>query len=301
MADASAPASVPLPRGKEHRVIGSNEDGEPVSQVEVLEADTITKLDGRHAGQVVIAASHGGVYAGYCAARGRVRGVILNDAGVGLDGAGIGSIRYLEGLGIASATADNDSCRIGDAADMRAHGVISHVNALAAAVGCRPGDTVLECARKMRDAPLTTTPVPDRGESRYVARDVAGLPRVVVMDSLSLVGDEDAGTIIVAASHGALLGAGKDPSLPVDVLAAAFCDAGVGKDRAGVSRLPALDPRGIAAVTASAASARIGDGKSLYEQGVVSFVNETAAKIGVRAGMTVREFVERVTRHAASN
>ena len=41
---------------------------------------------------MVVAASHGGVYAGYCAALGRVRAVILNDAGVGRERAGIGSL-----------------------------------------------------------------------------------------------------------------------------------------------------------------------------------------------------------------
>ena len=75
--------------------------------VEVLSVDSITRLTDRHVGQVVIAASHGGVYAGYCAARGRVRAAILNDAGVGRERAGIGSLAYLAALGIAAATADS--------------------------------------------------------------------------------------------------------------------------------------------------------------------------------------------------
>ena len=271
-----------------------------MAEVSIIEVDTITKLDAGHAGQVVIAASHGGVYAGYCAARGKVRAVILNDAGVGLDSAGLGSLAYLQGLGIAAATARHTSCRIGDGADMRANGVISHLNALAHALGCRAEEPVSECARKLCNAPLSAIPVPDRGESRYLARDEPGLPRVVVMDSLSLVGPQDAGTILIAASHGALLGVRKEMALDVDVLAAAFSDAGIGKDSAGISRLAALDGRKIAAVTASASSARIGDGKSLHEQGIVSFFNLTAASIGVREGMTVREFVDQVTRHALS-
>ena len=46
-------------------------------------ADTATKLGPEHDGQVVISASHGGLYAAYLAARAGVRGVILNDASVG--------------------------------------------------------------------------------------------------------------------------------------------------------------------------------------------------------------------------
>jgi hypothetical protein len=58
-----------------------------------------------------------------------------------------------------------------------------------------------------------------------------------------------------------------------------------------VSRLPALDRRGIAAATVSAASARIGDARSTYEDGVLSRVNARAAALGLRPEMTAREAV----------
>ncbi len=57
-----------------------------------LRSDTVTKPDGRHRDAVLIGGSHGGIYAGYCAAKAGVRAVILNDAGVGKDRAGIGSL-----------------------------------------------------------------------------------------------------------------------------------------------------------------------------------------------------------------
>ena len=63
-------------------------------------------------------------------------------------------------------------------------------------------------------------------------------------------------------------------------------------DEAGVSRLPALDVRGIAGATVAAASARIGEGRSTYADGVISRVNATAAARGGRAGMTAIAFVE---------
>ncbi len=52
-----------------------------------------------------------------------------------------------------------------------------------------------------------------------------------------------------------------------------------------------LDTRGIAAVTVSAASARVGDGRSTYHDGVLSAGNETAARLGARVGMSTPEFV----------
>jgi hypothetical protein len=262
---------------------------------EIMTVDTITKLDDRHRGQVVIAASHGGEYAGYCAAKGHVRAVILNDAGVGKDRAGLGSLRYLDGLRIAGATASHMSARIGDGADMRDHGVVSFVNETAARAGCAAGQSVVECATKMLAVPLLDVPVPAHAESRFLMRDTPGQPRVIVMDSASLIEPADAGCIVITASHGALLGGNPDKAVGPDVVAAVFNDAGVGKDRAAISRLPALDRRGIAAATVSSDSARIGDGRSVWEDGVLSHVNQTADAMGVKPGMTTKEFADRVT------
>ena len=78
-----------------------------------------------------------------------------------------------------------------------------------------------------------------------------------------------------------------------------FNDAGIGIDEAGVTRLPALDSRGIAAGTVAATSARIGDARSTYEDGILTRVNQRAAALGIGPGMTAREFVEIVRRTAA--
>jgi hypothetical protein len=266
--------------------------------VEASVLHSITKLTPAHAGQVVIAASHGAVYAGYCAALGRVRAVILNDAGVGRDRAGIGCLDYLDALGIAAATADSQSCRIGDGADMRDCGIVSHVNATAAALGCAAGQTVQACAVLMRKARLSEAVVPPQAEARFTAREGDGEPRVVVTDSVSLVVAEDAGAIVVTASHGGLLGGDPASAIKADALAAVFSDAGFGKDRAGVTRLPALDRRGIAAVTVSADSARIGDGRSVYVDGILSCVNATAAAMGAVIGDSTQDFIDKVSRAA---
>jgi hypothetical protein len=62
-------------------------------------------------------------------------------------------------------------------------------------------------------------------------------------------------------------------------------------DRAGIARLPTLDERGIAAGTASADSAAIGDSRSIYEEGVLSHVNRTAAALGAAPRAPIRAFV----------
>ncbi len=70
----------------------------------------------------------------------------------------------------------------------------------------------------------------------------------------------------------------------------------MGKDDAGISRLPRLDELGVAAATVSSRSARIGDGRSTYQEGVVSHVNRRAERLGVAPGMRARDAVATVGR-----
>src|SRR5215210_5970371 len=119
----------------------------------ILAADTITKLPPDAAGQVVVSGSHGGRYPGYLAARAGLRAVILNDAGVGKDEAGIGSLAYLAGLGVAAAVVSHASCRIGDTQDMIARGRVSRSNDAARKVGVSPGMACLEAAVLLTSAP----------------------------------------------------------------------------------------------------------------------------------------------------
>ena len=93
-----------------------------------LVTDSVTLLGPGDAGRVVVAASHGGIYAANLAARAGVRAVILNDAGGGKDDAGIAGLAYLDRFGLAGATIAHNSARIGDGEDMLARGIISRVN-----------------------------------------------------------------------------------------------------------------------------------------------------------------------------
>jgi len=116
-------------------------------------------------------------------------------------------------------------------------------------------------------------------------------PLVWALDSASLVLPEHGQAIVVTGSHGGLLGGKPETALKYDVRGALYNDAGIGIDEAGVSRLPALDARGIPAGTVSAASARIGDARSTYEDGIISRVNARSAALGLREGITAKEFV----------
>ena len=264
----------------------------PDIQIHVL--DSITKLTDSHRGQVIVAASHGAEYAAYLAAKGGARAVILNDAGVGKDDAGISGLPYLDALGMAAATVGYRSARIGDGGDMKTRGVISHVNDAAAALGCAAGQSCNDCAERMRGAAAVSVSPPPQTENRMLLREEQGAPPVWGLDSASLAAPEDAGHIVICGSHGEALGGKPETAFRYDAVAAVFNDAGIGIDDAGISRLPALDGRNIPAATVSAASARIGDAKSIYEDGVISRVNESAAARGGQPGQTTAAFVDAI-------
>lgn len=253
--------------------------------------DSITKLTADDEGAVVIAASHGGVYCGYLTAKSHLQGVILNDAGVGLDHAGIGSLAYLDALRIPAATVDYRSARIGDGADLERRGTISFVNDTARALGVNVGETARDAANAMLAAARSDAQAPPYHEARFTLRQEAGEPIVWGIDSISLVRPDDAGTVVVSASHGGLLAGKPESAISVAARIAVFNDAGIGIDDAGISRLPALQSRGIAGVTVDAQSARIGDARSAWETGTISRWNEAAEALGARAGLPLRDFV----------
>src|SRR5690606_27313212 len=108
-------------------------------------------------------------YNAFHAAKWGIRGVILNDAGVGSGNAGIKGLPYLDRIGLAGATADAFTCHIADGEHMLAHGIISHVNESATKLGCAVGQSVRECAELMMLGPLIDKKPPEiSGGKRYV-------------------------------------------------------------------------------------------------------------------------------------
>lgn len=256
--------------------------------VAILLADTVTRLGPEHAGQVLVAGSHGGIVAAAYAAEAGVRAVVFNDAGRGCDDAGVAGLAALQGPGIAAVAVTHTSARIGDAADAYACGIVSVCNPAAGACGVAPGMSCRDAARRLVAAPWRRGIVEVAAASRVLL-----LPRepacaaVRGLDSIGLVESADAGAVLVIGSHGALHGGDPASALGVAARAAFFHDAGRGKDDAGVTRLPVLAARAMPAAAVDYRSARIGDARSLWDTGVVSVVNAPAAARGVAPGMRV--------------
>lgn len=115
----------------------------------VVLMDSITSASEDDVDQIVISASHGGVSSGEFATRQRLGACFFNDAGVGKDDAGVAALKMLEDIGVPGVTLSHNSARIGDARDHWEHGVVSHVNSLAASAGLHEGQAVHDAVRAL--------------------------------------------------------------------------------------------------------------------------------------------------------
>ncbi len=126
---------------------------------ELFVLDSISQLTPAMGGAIVVSGSPGGLAAAQniLALPIKPYAVILNDAGIGKDDAGIVGLLLLEQAGVIGATCSHQSARLGDAADSLDHGVLSRVNGAAMAAGLRGGLSVaaaLERLVKVASSPL---------------------------------------------------------------------------------------------------------------------------------------------------
>ena len=269
---------------------GPFEQVETIGQSRIFLADSVTYFTDLQPDDVIVCGSHGGETAALFGAASGAKGLILNDAGVGKEGAGTSGLAAVEAFGVAAATVDYRRSRIGNGKDTWQAGIISRCNRLALDAGVTPGTPAAGAARLLATWPAPAKrPRPSTPADRPPHLIAAGPPRAVALDSASMVDDRFVGFVVVTGSHG---GATGGRAVRAAVAAAFFNDAGAGKDNAGISRLPMLDEMGIPGATAGCETARIGDGWDTYESGILSHVNATARARGVQPGMTVREAVE---------
>ena len=259
--------------------------------VAVFITSSATKLPPEADGAVVIAGSHGAVYAAYLSAKAGARAAIHNDAGIGRDEAGVSGLAWAQAHGMAMAAVLTGSARIGDGEDMLRRGVISRANPLARSCGVVPGQPAAEAAERLKAAPWPHPKPAPLTEGRSMAG------KVLCVDSISLADTRDRGLVVASGSHG---------GVPAGETAAAFGprfalfnDAGFGMEHAGVAGLAILDKAGIAGIAVSTMSARIGDGRSTLLDGFISEVNQAAYRLGARIGSSALALALAVAEKAA--
>ena len=263
----------------------------------VVIVHSVTRVTPATEGRVVVTGSHGGLFPAAVALRCGADAVLFNDASGGRDDAGVAGVGWLDRYGVAAAAVSHLSAPIGDGHATLETGVLSVVNRSARDRGCRPGQTARDAAAALVESVGRRPPgKPDDDAEQALEARHAVRPGVVALDSVSLVTADDRDMIVVTGSHGALLGGVPETAVKHDVRAAVYNDAGRGPDSRGTTRLPVLAARGIPAVTVSARSARIGDGRSTYADGIVSVANGPAREAGATPGMSVSDFVDRIDR-----
>lgn len=124
----------------------------------IVIADSATSITKENKNDIVVNGSHCGAnIAPDYMLPGGARGTIGNDAGIGLENAGIASLKTLEEHGIPAAAVAAMSAEIGVGQSTYNEGVISTVNEVAKKMGVTVGMPAKEAADKMLDGILNTT------------------------------------------------------------------------------------------------------------------------------------------------
>lgn len=113
---------------------------------QIVCVDSISLGDTRDRGRVVASGSHGGVPAGEAALAFRPALALFNDAGFGIEHAGVAGLAILDNAGLAAATVGALTARIGDGHSTLMNGILSEVNEVAYRLGARIGASALALA-----------------------------------------------------------------------------------------------------------------------------------------------------------
>ncbi len=114
---------------------------------------------------------------------------------------------------------------------------------------------------------------------------------VLLLDTISGLLPGDEALVVVSGSHGGV--SAGELARGRRLRAVFFNDAGVGKEGAGVAALAMLDAEGTPAGAVDHRSARIGDARDAWRDGVLSHVNAAAGRLGLAPGEPLRAAVAR--------
>ncbi len=261
----------------------------------ILCMDSVGYVDGRNdVTDVLICASHGASCATQLGVWVRPRGLICHDAGIGKGEGGVSGLTLLEAYLIPGAMVAGQSARISDGVDMYENGTISRVNASAARLGARAGMSTREVAHIMLDR----NPVPVDPPRRQIRVSRSEVGDVYALDTVKYVDARIAGSVLCMGSHAAKSMPAYIADFGVPFAGIITNDVGMAKDESGIAGLKELDKVGVPAATVSCDSARVGDAQSTYFDGLVSALNQTAERIGVRKGQPARQAADLMLRFA---
>jgi hypothetical protein len=218
------------------------------------------------------------------------RGVIAMDAGIGRNDSGVGGLALADSVHVPAASVSVFSAEMCDGRSVWQDGVISRVNATAAALGVQPGLSTQEAAALMLHAPNgmprhlanpegdTDFPIlPGEAGGIYGCWSM-GLPRGDRARDVFCVGTPVDTTMTVHMYNHRVL--------PRGVIGS---DGGFGRAQMAIAGLHILQDMGIACAAVGHMSAELGVARSIYADGIISVMNAAAEHRGVRTGMPARD------------
>jgi hypothetical protein len=124
----------------------------------IVIADSATSVTEANKNDIIVDGSHcgGNIAPDYMLPAG-ARGMIGNDAGIGLENAGIASLKTLEEHGVPAAAVGAMSAEIGIGQSTYDEGIISVANEVAQKMGVKVGMTASEAADKLLEGILKAT------------------------------------------------------------------------------------------------------------------------------------------------
>ena len=122
--------------------------------VQTFVIDSISAITAEMRGQIVVTGSHGGVSAAHLALAHPPGLAVFNDAGMGLDRAGVRGLELLDRQGVAACAVSHETARIGEAASTLESGRISDANRTALQCGIAAGQTCAEAISFFRKSSL---------------------------------------------------------------------------------------------------------------------------------------------------
>lgn len=235
---------------------------------------------------VVVNSSYSGVLPARFVTEHSPRAAIGMDCQVGPEGSAIAGLWYYEAAGIPAATADVMTAHLGDGVHLYENGVISFVNSLASSCGVEVGMGVKEAAAILLSRSPETRAAAEI-TNRTVIEELPNGRKIICTDSIAFgIPGEDRNNVLLTAGH---TGRSAVEYLRRAMPHGFICsDGGMGADESGVAGIYTVEKDGLAGGTVDARRARMGDGLSTWNDGIISACNQGAKNRGVEVGMSAQ-------------
>lgn len=216
-----------------------------------------------------------------------VKAVIATDAGIGKDEAGISGLKHGETIGVPVAVIGAMSAETSNGRSTLL-GEISRANAQARALGVTAGMVAYEAAARLATAPAgKAIPTPLGSEAAPVVVEETPRGRIWATPGTTAIKERIPNDVICSGANSRRVFA--DGVLRMAAKGAIANDAGIAKNDTAVEGVKLLGERGVPAAAVATLSARLGEGMSTWNDGVISVVNPAAAARGVKPGMRAKD------------